>query len=87
MNMVLLPMWMASGAVFAVSSSPWLRAFMAVNPFTYGVAGVRRGLFPTANLDQVPTLQTSLLVLLGFAVFFYILSSFVVEKTGDKKST
>jgi ABC-2 type transport system permease protein len=87
MNMVLLPMWMASGAVFAVSASPWLRAFMTINPFTYGVAGVRRGLFPTANLDQVPTLQTSLLVLLGFAVFFYILSSFVVEKTGDKKST
>jgi len=86
MNMVLLPMWMASGAVFAVSSSPWLKAFMTVNPFTYGVAGVRRGLFPAANLDHVPTLQTSLLVLVGFAIFFYILSSLVVEKTGEKKA-
>jgi len=44
-------------------------------------------LFPTENMDQVPTLQTSLLVLVGFAVFFYILSSLVVEKTGEKKST
>jgi len=85
MNMVLLPMWMASGAVFAESQSAWLRVFMAVNPFTYGVAGVRRGLFPTKGLDSVPSLSLSVGVLLGFAVFFYLLSSLVVEKTRERK--
>jgi ABC-type polysaccharide/polyol phosphate export permease len=85
MNMVLLPMWMASGAVFAVSSSAWLRVFMTINPFTYGVAGVRRGLFPATTLDQVPSFQTSLWVLVGFAAFFYLLSSLVVEKTRERK--
>jgi ABC-type multidrug transport system permease subunit len=85
MNMVLLPMWMASGAVFAVSSSPWLKAFMTINPFTYGVAGVRRGLFPSADLSQVPSLQWSLVILAGFALFFYGLSSWAVEKSDERK--
>jgi ABC-type polysaccharide/polyol phosphate export permease len=85
MNMVLLTLWMASGAFFATSSEGWLRAFMTVNPFTYGVAGVRRGLFPNAAFDQVPSLQTSMWVLIGFAVFFYLLSSLVVEKTRERK--
>jgi len=86
MNMLLLPLWMASGAVFAVSSSPWLKFIMTINPFTYGVAGVRRGLFPSADLNQLPTLHWCLIVLAGFSVFFYALSSWVVEKTGARPS-
>jgi ABC-2 type transport system permease protein len=85
MNMVLLPMWMASGAIFAVSTSPWLKTFMLINPFTYGVAGIRRGLFPGTDLSQVPSLQISLMVLIGFAVFFYALSSVVVEKSDERR--
>ncbi len=85
MNMVLLPMWMASGAIFAVSASPWLKAFMFVNPFTYGVAGVRRGLFPTSDLSQVPSLSLCLIVLLGFSIFFYGLSSWVVAKSKERR--
>jgi ABC-2 type transport system permease protein len=83
MNMVLLPMWMASGAVFPVSASAWLKLFMTVNPFTYGVAGVRRGLFPDSDLSQVPSLPLCLIVLAGFTLFFYALSSWVVEKSGE----
>jgi ABC-type polysaccharide/polyol phosphate export permease len=83
MNMVLLPMWMASGAVFPQGSSVWLRWFMTADPFTYGVAGVRRGLFPAADLASLPSLGTCLAVLGGFAVFFYILSSWVVEKSKE----
>jgi ABC-2 type transport system permease protein len=85
MNMVLLPMWMASGAIFAVSASPWLKAFMLVNPFTYGVAGVRRGLFPTSDLSQVPDLSLCLIVLVGFSIFFYTLSSLVVTKSKERR--
>jgi ABC-2 type transport system permease protein len=86
MNMVLLPMWMASGAVFPVSSSAWLKWFMTMNPFTYGVAGVRRGLFPSSDLSQVPSLQLCVIVLIGFSLFFYALSSWVVEKSGERSS-
>lgn len=85
MNMVLLPLWMASGAVFAGSRSPWMAAFMKVNPFTYGVAGVRRGLFAGADLGPIPDLSTCLVVLAGVSLFFYALSSWAVEKTNETK--
>jgi ABC-type Na+ efflux pump permease subunit len=85
MNMVLLPLWMASGAVFTVSSSPWLKDLTMVDPFTYGVAGVRRGLFPGSDLSQVPSFMTCLMVLALFGAFFYILSSIVVEKSGERR--
>ena len=85
MNMVLLPMWMASGAVFAASPSPWLRFFMTINPFTYGVAGVRRGLFPDSDLSAVPALSTSFLVLSGAGLALYFFSSLIVEKSGEKR--
>jgi ABC-2 type transport system permease protein len=86
MNMVLLPMWMASGAIFAGGGSAWMKAFMKVNPFTYGVAGVRRGLFPGADLGDIPSLSLCLLALVGMGFFFYFLSSWVVEKTNEGKS-
>ena len=39
MNLILMPMWFLSGAVFPVSSAPgWMRAVMWVNPLTYGQA-------------------------------------------------
>ncbi len=85
MNMVLLPMWMASGAVFAASPSPWLKLFMTINPFTYGVAGVRRGLFPDSDLSAVPTLSVSLMVLLGTGLVLYFFSSLIVRKSGEKR--
>ena len=85
MNMVLLPMWMASGAVFAGSGSGWMAAFMKVNPFTYGVAGVRRGLFPGVDLGEVPGLPLCVAFLLGAGLLFYGLSSWAVAKTNEVK--
>ena len=85
MNMVLLPMWMASGAVFAASDSPWLRFFMRVNPFPYGVAGIRRGLFPTQDLGAIPSLGSCLEILILVAFIFYGLSSWVVGKAKEKR--
>lgn len=37
MNILLMPMWFLSGAVFPAASAPlWMKAVMAVNPLTYG---------------------------------------------------
>lgn len=37
MNILLMPMWFLSGAVFPVATAPgWMQAVMAVNPLTYG---------------------------------------------------
>lgn len=37
MNILLMPMWFLSGAVFpAATAPPWMQAVMAINPLTYG---------------------------------------------------
>jgi len=81
MNLVLLPLWMASGAVFPATSSVWLQAFMKVNPMTYGVAGIRRGLFPQSDFGQLPALGISLVVLAATGLALYGFSAWAVEKS------
>jgi ABC-2 type transport system permease protein len=42
MNLLLVPMWLLSGAVFpAAGASGWVRWLMAANPMTYGVAALK----------------------------------------------
>ena len=49
MNVVLLPMWLLSGAFFPVNGAPlWLSALMRANPLTYGVAALREVLYGPA---------------------------------------
>ena len=45
MSVALLPLWMLSGAMFpAGGSHRWVQLIMKVNPMTYAVSAVRRGL-------------------------------------------
>ena len=51
MNMVLVPMWLLSGALFPLSgASTWVRVIMVVNPLTYGMTALRQSLY----LNQQP---------------------------------
>jgi len=46
MNLVLMPMWMLSGAFFPeAGASGWLRWVMRINPLTYGLAAFRHMLY------------------------------------------
>lgn len=46
MNLILVPMWFLSGALFPLSGAPdWLRAVMRWNPLTYGVSALRQALY------------------------------------------
>lgn len=46
MNMVLIPMWLLSGALFPISgASAWVRLIMVVNPLTYGMTALRQSLY------------------------------------------
>jgi ABC-2 type transport system permease protein len=42
MSVLLMPMWLLSGAFFPGGQSGWLSWIIRVNPLTYGVAGLRR---------------------------------------------
>ncbi|MBI3895067.1 MAG: ABC transporter permease [Acidobacteria bacterium] len=73
LNLVLLPMWMLSGALFPASgASAWIRWIMDLNPLTYGVAALRRILY-----EQGPALGNDVAPLglsLGVTVLFGVLT-------------
>lgn len=77
MNLLLVPMWLLSGAFFPLSGVPrWLGALMRVNPLTYGVAALRGTLYgPVAALatfgkglpgPAVAAAVTAVMALVGF---------------------
>jgi len=61
MNLLLVPMWLLSGALFPMSgASSWVRAIMVVNPMTYAMAALQQGLYlgspkPVQEFCSLPT--------------------------------
>ncbi len=55
MGVLLFPMWLLSGAFFPAEGSGWLKWIIAVNPMTYGVAGLQRLMLPSP-LEALPPL-------------------------------
>jgi ABC-2 type transport system permease protein len=50
MNLLLVPMWVLSGAVFPASgASAWLRPIMFLNPMTYGVSALQEIMLGTTG--------------------------------------
>lgn len=74
MSVLLMPMWLLSGAFFPGGEGGWLDVVVNLNPLTYGVAGVRRLLYagPSGSLRVVgigpPSLAVCVTVTLIFAV-------------------
>ncbi|MEM6505603.1 MAG: ABC transporter permease [Planctomycetota bacterium] len=68
MNILLMPMWFLSGAVFPAATAPiWMKSVMAINPLTYGhqlLSGLLLGGDAPAGL--VP-MWVAALVVAGFA--------------------
>ena len=77
MNLILLPIWLLSGAFFPTSGvSPWLVWVMYVNPLTYSMATLRRCLYldDPASIGAVPSLIPSLIVTVMFSVLTFVLA-------------
>ncbi len=75
MNLILLPMWVLSGAFFPITGVPaWLLWTMRLNPLTYGMAALRRSLYLAnpAAAGAVPGLAPALAVTVGFCVLAFI---------------
>jgi ABC-2 type transport system permease protein len=83
MNLLLIPMWMLSGALFPASgATEWVAAIMRWNPLTYGVTAVRESLYSlrphyTNNLTEY---WTSVVVLVAFAGTAAALAAWVVSR-------
>ena len=85
MNLLLMPMWLLSGAFFPLAGAPhWLAVIMRMNPMTYATAALRRVLYyPNANPigDDLPGLAICLAITALFGVVMIVWSSLVV---GDR---
>jgi len=82
MNLVLMPMWLLSGAFFpAAGASRWMGLVMAVNPLTYGVSALRHALYTgTSGAEASPSWGVSIGVSIAFALVMISLSVAVVTK-------
>lgn len=95
MNLVLMPMWLLSGAFFPIpawrSGAGWtdylLHGAMRLNPLTYAVSGARQLLYGTAATEGFwqPSLMTCWLVTLIFAFVALALATRIAAErtTGD----
>lgn len=86
MNLLLLPMLFLSGAFFPSAGAPaWLRFLMAINPLTYGLAALRRALYPAVTQfgADVPALPLSIAVTCAFAVLSFLLARALVARPLD----
>lgn len=84
MNLVLMPMWLLSGAFFPqAGASAWMAAIIAFNPLTYGVALVRHGMYySTPSTDpSLPSPALCLWVTILFAALTLAGSATVVART------
>ncbi|MEC9302596.1 MAG: ABC transporter permease [Acidobacteriota bacterium] len=69
MNLVMVPMWLLSGAVFpAEGAAWWIRVIMWANPMTYGVTALREVLTGGTSVTGggLPSFAMSLIVVLVF---------------------
>ena len=72
-NLLLVPMWLMSGALFPVSgASAWVAWAMRLNPLTYGLALLRRALYQHGPNSGDTSLWAALVVMMAFsgAAFF-----------------
>jgi len=87
MNLVLMPMWFLSGAIFPLSGTPtWLEWVMRLNPLTYGTVALRRVLYgdlPQAG-PSLPSMGLCLAVMLIWAAAALAVDVWLVRRTGSK---
>jgi ABC-2 type transport system permease protein len=82
-NLILLPLWMLSGALFPASgASGWLRTLMQLNPLTYGVDALRIALFPAQSTEL--SLTMNLTVTVAFCALTFGASWAIVNRRTNK---
>jgi ABC-2 type transport system permease protein len=83
MNLILIPIWLLSGAFWPVSGTPAaLQWAMRINPLTYGVAALREGLYRghESMAASMPGFAFSCAVAIIFAIAMYALAVRVARR-------
>jgi ABC-2 type transport system permease protein len=83
MSVVLMPMWLLSGAFFPAGESGWLSCVIRANPLTYGVAGLRRLLYAGQELPDaagLPPMSVCVAVTLLFCLACVAISVWLANR-------
>jgi ABC-2 type transport system permease protein len=84
MNLILIPIWLLSGAFWPVSGTPSLLEWtMRINPLTYGVAALREGLYANqpGTTGSLPNFAVSVAIAIAFATIMYALAVRVARRS------
>lgn len=86
MNLLLLPMWILSGALFPAAGAPaWLRAVMLINPMSHGLDALRHALAAgsghIAPGALLPSLARPLGISAAFAFLMLVASLSLVQRS------
>ncbi len=79
MSVLLLPLWIMSGAMFPTREESWVDWVMTCNPMTYGVATAREAMSGIPS-SRDPDLMLSFGVLVGFMILATSLAVWVAQK-------
>jgi len=83
MNLLLLPMWLLSGALFPMSgASSWVRAIMMINPMTYAMSALRQVLYLGSMnpIEDICSLTTAVVVTTLFGLGMIAVSVLFVSR-------
>lgn len=83
MNLLLVPMWLLSGALFPLSdASAWVRLFMRINPLTYALSALRQTLYLGSSnpIAEICSLGNALLVTIAFGIATVAASLLLVSR-------
>ena len=83
MSVFLMPMWLLSGAFFPSAETGWLSWVMRCNPLTYGVAGLRRTMYPGVDLPVtvgLPAMSVCVTVTLLFTVACVVIAAWLTGR-------
>jgi ABC-2 type transport system permease protein len=82
-NLLLLPLWLLSGALFPFKGAAgWMQFCMVLNPLTYGVEALRGCLFPDAA-TRFP-LSVNLAVTAGFCLLTFAAAWAMVNRRSNR---
>jgi ABC-2 type transport system permease protein len=84
MNLLLVPMWMVSGALFPMSTAHgWIKAIMWINPLTYSIALLDALLGIGAGM---PPLFPSLIVTAAFGLVLLLVSGLMANQKSTRSA-
>src|SRR5439155_3697423 len=89
MNLILMPIWFLSGAVFPVSGVPRVLGWvMRANPLTYGMAALRRSLYDgnPGAVSGLPGLVVAVAVTTGFAALSFFAGTAMARRAAASQS-